>query len=350
MKRQGRQAESFCTRPDSGIYAALIFGKPGAPVSEFAEQLAAQWANAANPKLDLKRVPPEEAKAAPDLIEEGLFSQSLFGGASLIQTNISRELDAKPFLDCLKLLDEGVEPPAGRLLLIAGDLTPRSTIRKTFEAMKTGLALHLFERTDRDFEAWVREQLAEAKLKCEAEAESLLVHTLLQDQSLARTEIEKLALYADGLDRPVNADDVKSLIVLEDQHSGFDLVDLALDGNQKSLSDLLQEQLKEASTAIPILIGLSNQVKRLLRAHELSSSGIQGMAIGQKLTPRIFDRQWPAFERRMASWSPERLFALMGRIEEVDTACRRAGTPQEALARRLLMDVAQVAAIGRRGR
>lgn len=350
MKRQGRQAESFCNRPEPGVYAALIFGKPGAPIGEFAEQLAANWVRSAEPRLDLKRIPPEEAKAAPELIEEGLFSQSLFGGASLVQTNIARELDARPFLDVLNLLDRDGDPPAGRLLLVAGDLAPKSTIRKTFEGLKNATTLQMFERTDRDFEAWVRDQLGSAKVSCEPEAESLLVHTLLQDQSLARSEIEKLALYADGLGRPVSADDIRSLIVLEDQSSGFDLVDLALDGNQTSLSALLQEQLREASTAIPILIGLANQVKRLMRAHEISASGVHGMAIGQKLTPRIFDRQWPAFERRMAAWSPERLFALMGRIEEVDTACRRAGTPQEALVRRLLMDVAHVAAARRRSR
>lgn len=350
MKRQGRQAESFCRKPEPGVYAALIFGKPGAPVSEFAEQLAARWMKAGDPVLDLKRIPPEEAKASPESIEEGLFSQSLFGGASLLQCTIARETEARPFLDVLDLLEKDDEPPAGRLLIVAGDLSPRSTIRKKFEGLKSATTLQMFERSDRDFEIWVQDHLAEAKIECETDASGLLVQTLMHDQSLAATEIDKLALYADGLGRPINSEDVRSLIVLEDQSSGFDLVDLALDGDQKTLSALLQEQLREASSAIPILIGLNNQVKRLIRAHELSATGVQGMAIGQKLTPRIFDRQWPAFERRMAGWSPERLFALQGRIEEVDTQCRRAASPQEALVRRLLMDVAQVAAAGRRRR
>tara|TARA_Y100000052_G_scaffold26871_1_gene32785 strand:- start:47751 stop:48794 length:1044 start_codon:yes stop_codon:yes gene_type:complete len=347
VKRQGRQAEAFCSQPDASINAALIFGKPGAPVSEFAEQLARSWISASAQPLDLVRVPPEDAKNDPDAVAEGLFSPSLFGGASLIQATISRETEARPFLNLLAELEEMSEPPAGRLLIIAGDLGPRSTLRKTVEGLSKAVSLQLFERTDRDFERWVKDALAKAKLLIEADAESLLIQTLLQDQSLAQAEIEKLSIYADDLGRSVTIEDIRSLIVLEDQSSGFDLIDLALDGQRAPLARLLQDQVHDDSAAIPVLIGLVNNLKRLVKAHELSASGVQGKAIGEKLTPRIYERQWPAFERRLSKWAPDRLFALLNRVEEVDVACRQAGSPQDALVRRLLLDVATAAAASR---
>ena len=350
VKRQGRQAETFSTSPDDGIYAALIFGKPGAPLSEYADNLAAAWIRRGDPPLERLRVPPEDAKASPDLISEGLFSESLFGGASLVQAGIARETEARPFLDALSLLDESDRPPAGRMLLVAGDLSPRSTLRKTFEAHKKAVALQVYERNDRDFEGWVRDKVRERRLEIDPDAESLLVQTLLRDQSLASVELEKLSLYSDDLGRALSTDDIRDLVVLEDQSSGFDLIDLALDGRSEELSRLLEDQLRDASAAIPILIGLVNQMNRLIRAHEISATGVQGSAIGEKLTPRIFDRQWPAFERRLARWSPQRLFALMAHIEQIDTACRRGGTPQELLVRRLLLEICQAAAASRRAR
>ena len=347
MKRQGRQAESFCTQPDAAIYGALIFGKPGAPISEYAEQLARSWIKSSDCPLDLVRVPPEDAKSDPDSVAEGLFSPSLFGGASLVQTTVSRETEAKPFLNLLTELEESSEPPAGRLLIIAGDLGPRSTLRKTVEGLKKATSLQLFERSDRDFEHWIKDKLSKSAIDIDVDAEALLTQTLLQDQSLARAELDKLTLYALDLGRPVNSDDIKSLTILEDQSSGFDLIDLALDGQRAPLAQLLQDQIHDASAAIPILIGLVNNLKRLMKAHELSASGIQGKAIGEKLIPRIYDRQWPAFERRLSKWAPDRLFALLNRVEQVDVACRQAGSPQDALVRRLLLDIAHAAAASR---
>ena len=343
MKRQGRQAESFCTAPDRSVLAALIFGKPGAPVSELAESLSAKWIGQADPPLDRKRMSPEEARAEPDVLLDNLFSESLFGGASLVQVTISRETEARPFLDALDELEKATDPPAGRLLIIAGDLGPRSKLRKTFETADRAVSLQLFERTEREFEAWVKSRLTEQSVKLEPDAETLLVNRLLEDQSLAASEIEKLAVYAHDQTGPLGVSDIRDLVVLEDQSTGFDLIDLSLDGETEKLNQLLLDQLREANAAIPVLIGLLNQVKRLLKAHEISASGINGPKIGEKLFPRIYDRQWPAFERRMSRWAPERLLTVVDRIEMIDRQCRRAGSPQEALVCRLLIDIAQIA-------
>lgn len=340
VKRQGRQAETFSKQPEAGTFGAVIFGRAGAPLSEVGEALAASWKKSTNPPLDILRLSPEAAKEAPERILEGLFSESLFGGASLVMTSIARETEARPFLDALKQIDESSEPPAGRLLVMAGDLSTRSTLRKTVEGLSKSTTLQIFERTERDFENWVKDWLANARLALEAEAEIHLIQTLLEDQSLARTELEKLALYADDLDRKLTVADVKSLVSLEDQSSGFEMVDMALSGQTKPLAAQLETQLQDGSTnAIPVLIGLINQFKRVLRAHEISASGVNGAKIGERLTPRIFERQWPAFERIMGSWPPDRALTMMSRIEEVDVSCRQAASPQEAHVRRLLLEV-----------
>lgn len=350
VKKTGRQAESFCSAPTGGVYAALVFGKPGAPVAELSEQLASAWMKQATPALDRHRTSPEDAKQDPGSVLDALFSESLFGGASLLQVTISRETEAKPFLDALTDIENASDAPAGRMLIVAGDLSPRSKLRKTFEGHDKAIALQLFERTEREFEAWVKENLREKQVQLEPDAETALLQTLLEDQSLAPGEIEKLSLYAVDSESPLTLEDVKNLVILEDQSTGFDLVDLSLDGRLKELSELLADQMKEGANAISVLIGLLNQLKRLLRAHELSANGIQGARIGERLAPRIYDRQWPAFERRMQKWPPDRILTLMSRIEAVDTQCRQAASPQEALVSKLLIEVAQVAGHAGRAR
>lgn len=342
MKRQGQKAEAFCQAPDPASAAVLMFGKPGAPLDEFIELLIANWLKSATEPLDRKRISPEDAKQDPGAIADELFSASLFGGASLIQTHIQRESEAAPFLNALEIIESRGQMPPGRLLVIAGDLGTKSKLRKAFEGAKAATALQFYERTARDFENWLRAQLREENIRLTPDAEAALTGLLLEDQSLARSELQKLSLFASGQETPLSVANVRDLIVPGEQHSHFELIDLALDGKAKELAALLP-QIAQDGAAIPLLIGLTNQLKRLVQAHDIAASGVTGPQIGGQLFPRIFDRQWPAFESRMRAWSPPLILALLNRVSEVDAACRRAGSPQEALVARLLMDVAQAA-------
>lgn len=350
MKRQGRQAETFCAAPEGGTYAALVFGKSGAPVSEYADLLARKWRGLSTPPLDLTRMAPEDAKADPGLVMDALFSESLFGGANLLQVSIQKETEARPFLEAIEALETATQPPAGRLLIIAGDLTTKSKLRKTFEDGRRVTSLMLFERSERDFEAWVKSCLRDSGVRLVTDAETALIQTLLEDQSLAASELEKLTLYSLDRDEPLTLGDIQNLIALEDQSSHYELIDLALDGKLKDLASGLDGKFSDGSGGVSVLIGLVNQLKRLLRAHEVADSGVHGSNIGQRLTPRVFDRQWPDFERRMQKWAPERIISLLAHIETVDTACRRAASPQEALVRKLLLDVGQAAQLAGRQR
>ncbi len=342
MKRQGRQASSFCTAPDPQCFAALVFGKPGAPIDEHASLLTRHWLKSASDPLDIKRTSPEDARSDPAAVIDELYSASLFGGASLIQVNIARESEAAPFLNALSAIEERDDPPSGRLLVIAGDLGPRSKLRKAFEAAKSGYALQFYERSSQEFQDWARQRLRKDGVNLTSDAEDLLLRTLLEDQTLAGTELDKLALYAIDRDTPLTAEEVSALVSLEDQSPHFQLIDFALDGNRKAVTSLLP-QIAMETAAIPLLIGLVNQLKRLGQAHEISASGVNGPRIGEKLSPRIFDRQWPAFEKRMRVWSPPRILALLNRVAETDRACRRASSPQEALVGQLLLDIVRAA-------
>ena len=342
MKRQGRQAEAFCSAPDPQSAAILLFGKPGAPIAEHVSQLGDTLLKASKDPMERKRVSYEDAKQDPGSIVDDLFSASLFGGVSLVEYTLQKESEAGPALDALKAIDERGEMPAGRLIVIAGDLGPRSKTRKAFEASKHATALQFFERTPQDFARWVEDHLRESQIEIEPDARQLLVQMLMEDQSLAESELGKLALFSDSLGRPLTTSDVNSLVALEDQSSHFELIDFALDGKTRELANMLPHIAMETA-AIPLLIGLLNQLKRLSTAHEISASGIQGARIGEKLFPRIYERQWPAFDRRMRVWSPTILLSLANRVAEIDGECRRASSPQDALVGHLLLDIARTA-------
>lgn len=347
MKRQGRQAESFCKAPDPDTAAVLMFGRPGAPLDEHADLLIRNWQSAASQPLDIKRVTFDDIRHDPALLVDELFAASLFGGASLFVATLARETEAAPFLSALTEIDSRKELPEGRMLLLAGDLTTKSKLRKAFEDAKHGTALQFYERTAREFETWVRDWLAQEKIRIEPDALHALVTALQEDPALAASELSKLALFAADKETPLTISDVRQLVALEDQSSHFELIDLALDGKLQDLGQHLPRLAAEAS-AIPVLIGLVNQLKRLSLAHDIAAQGISGPRIGDKLFPRIFERQWPDFDRRMQVWQTPRILALLSRVHEADMACRQAGSAQDAIVAQLLLDIARAGQAGRR--
>lgn len=348
MKKQGRQAESYASAPDQTIRYSLAFGRDGAPVDETANALIAGLLKAIRDPVEHLRMDADDLKNDPGALETHLFSPSLFGERKLVDLRITKETEGKPLLELLEAT-KGTAPE-GWLVVRCGDLTAKSKLRAAFDKPTDRVLLHLFERSDRDFEAWVLGVLREANVRIEPDAQDALMAVLMKDQALARTELDKLVLSAEARDEPLSRAEIGELIALEDASSHFELIDLALDGNVPVLATRLETQVHDAAQAIPTLIGLSNQVKRLLAAHQLSSEGITGKAIGDKLKPRVFERQWPAFQSRMSTWSPDRCLALLSRIGELDIASRRASSPQDAFVRKLLLDVAVSAQSGRRRR
>ena len=176
--------------------------------------------------------------------------------------SIQRETEAKPFLEAVEALENTSQAPSGRLLIIAGDLTTKSKVRAMFEAGTRTTSLHLFERTERDFENWVKSKLRDDGVRLEPDAEIALIQTLLEDQSLAMSEMEKLCLFSIDHPEPLTLTDIQNLIALEDQSSHYELIDLALDGKLQALAAGLSGKFSDGSGGVSVLIGLVNQLKR----------------------------------------------------------------------------------------
>ena len=144
----------------------------------------------------------------------------------LFIATITKDSEAAPFLTAVSEIETRDSLPAGRMLLMAGDLTTRSKLRKAFEAAKRATSLQLFERTQREFENWIKDRLDKDKVSLDAEAFQTLVYLLNDDQSLAPSELQKVALFAADRNEPITKKDITSLIALEDQSSHFEMIDL----------------------------------------------------------------------------------------------------------------------------
>ena len=95
----------------------------------------------------------------------------------------------------LEGLDSGHLKPNGVVIIEAGELSPRSGLRKAFEKAKRAAALPCYSDGPADVRAMAQEAAAAEELRFDPDALDLVVAILGEDHGISRAEIDKLILY-----------------------------------------------------------------------------------------------------------------------------------------------------------
>src|SRR5258708_30954979 len=194
------------------------------------------------------------------------------------------------------------------------------------------------------------ERLVEAAAKAQGlsvdpDALEWIVERLGGDRGQTRSEIEKLLLYKSGDDgKTITMDD--ALAVLGDTAAiGIDdVVGATFDGNVEALDRALDRVFAEGGNPVQLVRSLQRHVDQLhLVSGHVAAGGNLGAAMSKA---RGLPRGGPVrkrFERHAGAWPLPRLSAAVSRILDAEIECKSTGLPDEAIARRLCLALAQAA-------
>ena len=117
-------------------------------------------------------------------------------------------------------------------------------------------------------------------------------------------------------------------------------VSAALTGRADVADDLLEGLARDGASGPGVLAVLGQHIQRLLKVRLSMDSGQTADEACRGLQPPIFPRQLPGFMQEVGRWTTPRLEALGRAVREADIACKRAASPDFAIAGRLLSVVA----------
>jgi len=340
MKFAGAQAGKFCAKPDPRIWACLLFGSDGGVISDQAIALSKSFV-ANHSDAETIRLSDDEIRKEPALLFDGLEAVSLLGNDRIIRVQTSGDKIAKLLLEAITMGEAEPHRFAAKLIITAGALAKRSKLRTAIEGAKHAAALHFFEDEISDVAQLTRAGLAADKVEIDDDALALFIADLPGHRGMANAEIEKLALFGRGLGRPVSIADIRALATTDADHNLHDLVNATLDGNAGDALRTLDKLSILGTSPISILRALQREAMRMMSAHTLAAAGGE---VGMKLKPPVFKQAWPAFRARLSLWSPKRLARLLERIYAAEEASRTASGLSAAVVRKLVADLANVAA------
>ncbi len=339
MKIQFRQLEGFIKSPDKASRVILVYGPDSGLASERCDIIGKTIVEDLNDPFNVAALSLSTLIDDPARLMDEANAMSMMGGQRLIKINDGGD-------KLTVLLKSYLENPSESSLVLikAGELSPRSSLRKLCEGAKNAAAIPCYVEDERDVSRFIRDSLQLENMRADNDAVMWLAANISGDRRKVRSELEKLIIYKGDEASPISIDDAMAACgALGAQ--GFD--DLVYNVGGRSSAKALKAYATltaEGTVFIAILRALQNHFRRL---HMCKSYMIDGMDIDsamKKLSPPVFFKQAPMFKSQINSWSLPVLNQVLGKLTDIEVQCKQTGMPAEILCSQAILAISKIRA------
>ncbi|MBF0355422.1 MAG: DNA polymerase III subunit delta [Alphaproteobacteria bacterium] len=337
MKIQPGRADAFLTKPPAEIRAVLLYGPDSGLVRERLIALSKAVAGDASDPFRISDLSASQLKDDPARLADEAQALSLTGGRRIVRiTNAPDNLAG--------LLGDFLAKPLGEALVVvtAGELGPRSPLRKLFEEEAKAASLACYADEGQGLDGLITQHLGKQSLRITPEALALLAGRLGSDRLMVRSELDKLAIYMGGAGT-VTPDDIQAAMGDGAEATQEELAMAVMSGRQAEAQTALERLVREGTAAVAILRSVARYVQRLHLASGHVRKGKSPEQAIDALRPPVFFKSKPAMTAQVKSWPPERLAQAMEMLVQAELDCKTSGMPAEAVCGRTLMQVTRAA-------
>ena len=350
MKLKPAQIAAFLKAPTESAPAALIYGPDEGLVRERMTALAKAVVPDIKDPFLVANLEPAEIRDDPARLNDEAAAFSMIGGKRVVLVAGATDAISGPVGTFLEEAEIAKAAPVSLVIISAGDLGPRSSLRRAFENSATSPAIPCYADEAGSLESLILDELAAAGLAAEPDALDFLIGHLGGDRQVSRREIEKLVLYmgddpgeSNGGHRPVRLDDVKACIGDVAALAFDDVVRAVAEGDVTALDKDLARLFEEGEQPVMVLRALARHFQRLHRASGLVAKGeTPGQAIAA-LRPPVFFKERSNFERQLRHWPATKLGQALERLTRAEVMCKTTGLPAEAICARECLALAAAA-------
>jgi DNA polymerase III subunit delta len=340
VKIEPRQAEAFLRKPDPRIRGVVIYGNDDGLIAERAIALAKTVCDDLKDPFRVIDIAGDTLKNDPARLADEFGAMSMLGGRRVIRVRPAGE-------ESVAALENLVAAPAGDALIVVegGNLSPRSGLRTLAETEACLAAMPCYMDNEAAIEGLVESAARAQGLAVEGDALQWIVERLGGDRGQTRSEIDKLLLYKAGdASKTVTLDD--AIAVLGDTAAiGIDnVVAATFDGELVSLDRALDRVFAEGGHPVQLVRSLQRHADQLhlVSGHAAKGGNLEAAMFKARGLPRggpVRQR----FERHLRAWPLPRLGSALSAILDAEIDCKSTGLPDEAIARRLCLRLAQAA-------
>lgn len=343
MKITGSRVSAFLNNPPGDLIGVLFFGPDRGLVKERAEGLIKKFSDNPDDAFSSTVLTADDLSGDPARLADEMSALSMFGDQRLVRLRLDHERNGAAISKIIKELDVNPDKAAAKLVIEAGDMTPRSTVRKAFEAAGRFAAVGCYADSAADLANMIRRTLTESAIDIERDALDMWVPLLMGDRIMARGEIEKMILYkgfGEVAGAKVTISDIKELAAGAQAASIDDIIMSAMSGQTAKADDAFKRAIAGKVNIAVILLSLQRHISRLLEASAHMQSGERAEGAMKSLRPPVFFSQQQHFKNHLRIWPGRALNNALSETLKAEQQLKSAGAPGEAIVGRILLTLA----------
>ena len=335
MKLAGAEASRFLAKPDPNRAGLLIFGADTMRVAlKRQEAIAALIGPQGEAEMRLTRIQAADLRKDAALLDDATRAVGFFPGPRVAFVEDATDGLTATLETALKEWRAG----DAQIVVTAGDLKAKSTLRTLFEKHLNATAIVLYDNppTREEIEA----ELAKAGLKQFASTAMADLTTLARelDPGDFRQTLEKIALYKFNDPTPLTPAEIHALAPATVEAEVDDLLAAVADQQPRLIGPLLRRLEGQGILPVTLCIG----ALRHFRSLHVAASDPGGVSAGI-MKARIFGPRRDAMQRQASAWGMERLESALGLLVETDLTLRSTSrAPAMAVMERALIRLAMM--------
>ncbi|MEZ5691437.1 MAG: DNA polymerase III subunit delta [Rickettsiales bacterium] len=338
MKITAKQITSFIENPQNSCGSVLIYGVDNGLVRDRSRSIIKSvLGSMAEDSFAKSEIAASDLSSDPAKLYDELSAVSMMCDKRVIVVYDATDKITKIIEEAENYLNKDTF-----LIITAGELQARSSLRGFFEKSKTLASLACYRDEAKDVQSVIRQKFQEAGIKYDNETLNYLVSQLGNDRYVTYQELEKIALYAADT-KEINLNDVKLLVDYNQTTQLDDIVNSVADRNLKNLEEKLTQHLKEGTQPIMYIRSMQRYFNKLysIRLNMKENQQTARTAVAA-LRPPVFFKQQPILIRHADSWTLDNITNAIKILIGAELDCKTSDIPAIEASSRKLMKITQI--------
>lgn len=346
MKVPPRAIEGFAAKLPKDVHAVLVYGPDEGLARERAMQMTKSIVPDVNDPFCVVELAAEQVIQSPSILLDEVKSISMLGGRRVVRLRDATDKMTAAAKDTLTELRAG----DNLVILLAGDLGKRSTLRLLFEAAENAAALPCYADDARDSARVIATALKAEGWHIAEDALDYMAARAGGDRSLTRGEVEKLIIYMGDQKKTITLNDVTACSASDADPPLDDLARYAASGQFTESARVLDAVLSEGTHAVAVMRTMQNYFSRLHLTKARVEKGEDVESAMKRLRPPVFFKQSPAFQAQLQRLSLAQIEQCLTVLMSAEARCKQTASLPDVLAGRAILSLCRIAGRSSRGR
>jgi len=339
VRLSAREATRYFARPDPARAGLLIHGEDAMRVAFRRQQvIAALIGPEGEAEMRLTRLAAADLRGDAAALSDALRAKGFFPGPRAVFVEGATEGLAAPILAGLA----DWAPGDAALIVTAGKLAAKSSLRKAFESHPSAYAVGLYDDSPGrgEIEALLREAgLADVP---DAAMADLAALARALDPGDFRQTVEKVGIYKFGDPTPLSPEDIAACAPATVEAEVDEVIHAVAEARRGDIGPILRRLGGQGLAPVSVCIAATRHFRTLHAA----ASDPGGVASGlSRARPPVFGPRRDRMQRQAQSWGAPRLEQALALLVETDLTLRSAQrAPVMPVMERALIRLAMMAA------